>query len=176
MKRNSVWILAAYAVLACAGCNNATDDDSDEVVIENNVLKEVKTSKSSFTIPDGVTSIGEYAFYMCTSLTSVDIPDSVTSIEWSAFFGCTSLTSVDIPDSVTTIESFVFHGCTSLTNITIPVSVTSIESSTFYGCTSLTDIKYNGTKDEWNKIKGISSSGLFSKKITGKDGSTWTAR
>ena len=58
MKRNSIWILAACAVLMCFGCDNAADDDSEEVVIENNVLKKVNTSKSSFTIPEGVTEIG----------------------------------------------------------------------------------------------------------------------
>ena len=46
------------------------------------------------TIPDSVTSIGEFAFYNCTSLTSVTIPDSVTSIGWCAFDGCKSLTNV----------------------------------------------------------------------------------
>ena len=54
-----------------------------------------------------VTSIGEKAFYECTSLTSVEIPSSVTSIGKYAFSGCTSLTSVEIPSSVTSIGSYV---------------------------------------------------------------------
>jgi len=47
---------------------------------------------TSFVIPDGVTSIGNYAFYYCDSITSVTIPNSVTSIGAYAFAGCTSLT------------------------------------------------------------------------------------
>ncbi|MBE6537805.1 MAG: leucine-rich repeat domain-containing protein, partial [Ruminococcaceae bacterium] len=49
---------------------------------------------TSFTIPNSVTCIGDYAFYYCTSLTSVTIPDSVTSIGSCAFSGCNRLTSI----------------------------------------------------------------------------------
>ena len=46
------------------------------------------------TIGNGVTTIGDYAFYKCESLTSVTIPDSVTTIGWGAFEYCTSLKTV----------------------------------------------------------------------------------
>ena len=52
---------------------------------------------------DGVTSIGDVAFSMCTSLESIEIPSSVTSIGTSAFYGCSSLTSVTIPKNVTNL-------------------------------------------------------------------------
>ena len=57
----------------------------------------------AYSIPDSVTSIGEWAFFYCTSLTSVTIGNSVTSIGNYAFSDCTSLTSVTIPDSVTSL-------------------------------------------------------------------------
>ena len=104
--------------------------------------------KTSYIIPDSVTSIGKYAFYKCTSLTNVTIPDGVTEIGNDAFYSCTSLTSVTIPDSVTSIGGDAFCNCDSLTSVTIPDSVTSIGKYAFYGCTSLpieNNIRYADT-------------------------------
>lgn len=56
------------------------------------------TSVASITIPNGVTRIGDRAFYFCRRLASITIPDSVTSIGHGAFSSCTNLTSVTIPD------------------------------------------------------------------------------
>ena len=92
---------------------------------------------TSITIPDSVTSIGEYAFSRCSNLTSVTIGNSVTSIGTYAFNACYNLTSVTIPDSVTSIGSYAFIYCTSLTRITIPDSIESIGEGAFEGCTSL---------------------------------------
>ena len=96
------------------------------------------TSLTSVTIGDSVTSIGNYAFAWCSSLTSVTIGDSVTTIGNDAFFSCDSLTSVTIGDSVTTIGYWAFGYCSSLTSVTIPDSVTTIGDSAFSECTSLT--------------------------------------
>lgn len=69
---------------------------------------------TSYSIPDGVTSIGDYAFSWCSSLTSITIPDGVTIIDRNAFQYCRSLTSITIPDSVTYISAEAFDGCDSL--------------------------------------------------------------
>ena len=102
-----------------------------------NYAFELCTSLTSITIPNSVTSIGKYAFDDCTSLTSITIPNSVTSIGDNAFEDCSSFTSVTIPNSVTSIGEGTFFICTSLTSITIPNSVTSIGGETFNGCSSL---------------------------------------
>lgn len=84
-----------------------------------------------------VTSIGEGAFYNCSSLISVSIPNSVTSIGNSAFFHCSRLPSVTIPENMFSIGERAFEYCSSLTSITIPNGVTNIGSSAFYNCTNL---------------------------------------
>ena len=117
----------------------------------------------SAVIAEGVTSIGSYAFFYCTSLTSVTIPDSVTYIDWSAFSSCKSLTSVTIPDSVTYIGNYAFHGCTALTSVTIPDSVTSIGDGAFASCTSLAGIWVaEGNSHYVNDASGV----LFNKDKT----------
>ena len=107
-------------------------------------------------IPEGVTSIGNSAFYRCLGLTSVTIPSSVTSIGDGAFGGCSGLTSMTISEGVTSISNSAFMGCRSLTSVIIPSSVTSIGGSAFSGCTGLTSVTISegvtsiGDRAFWN--------------------------
>ena len=98
------------------------------------------SSLTSITIPDSVTSIGNFAFYNCSSLTSITIPDSVASIGNSAFYNCSSLTNIKLPDVIDIISGNTFRDCSSLLNIIIPDSVTAIKECAFYNCSNLTSI------------------------------------
>ena len=108
------------------------------------------TSMTSVVIPSGVTSIGNYAFCECTDLKSVTIPSSVTSIGAYVFYKC-SLTSVIIPEGVTSIGEYAFCNCTKLASLTIPGTVTSIGSNAFYNC-PLTEVNFHGTQAQWDAI------------------------
>ncbi len=126
------------------GSNNSAYTSIDGILFNKNITEIIcypsQKINSSYTIPNSVTSIGNYAFSYCTSLTSIIIPDSVTSIGNSVFYYCTSLTSMIIPDSVIRIGSYAFSYCTSLLSITLPNSITSIETYTFADCYDLKSI------------------------------------
>jgi len=112
---------------------------TDPTTIGNHAFYEC-SSLTSIDIPSGVTRIADYAFYECSSLTSIDIPSGVTSIGDSAFEYCRSLTSIDIPNSVRSIDSSAFSSCSGLTSCTIGSGVTSIGAYAFAYCSGLTSI------------------------------------
>lgn len=122
------------------GNERTTYDIPNSVTSIGNSAFSECTSLASVTMPSSVTSIGNSAFYGCSSLTSITIPDSVESIGWSAFSGCTRITSVTIPNSVTSIGDSAFDGCASLISVTIGNGVTSIGNFAFEDCTSLTSV------------------------------------
>ena len=148
---NSVTSIGGWAFNGCTGLTSINVSSGNNYYSSNNgvLFNKKKTalirypegkSQTSYTIPNSVTSIGNYAFCGCSGLTSITIPNSVTSIGNYAFWGCSGLTSITIPDSVTSIGSWAFENCTGLTSITLGNSVTSIGSWAFENCTGLTSI------------------------------------
>ena len=89
-------------------------------------------------VEDGVTTIGNYAFYNnYTKITKLTIANSITSIGSDAFRSCSGLTSLVIPNSVTTIGQAAFQNCTGLYSLVIGSGVTSISNSAFSSLTNL---------------------------------------
>ena len=116
---------------------------------------------TAITIPESVTSIGDYAFAYCRSLTSITIPNSVTSIGDHAFDGCDGLISVTISEGVTSTGDYTFNNCKGLISITIPEGVTNIGDHAFYDCSGLTSITIP------NSVISIGASAFYDcKKLT----------
>ena len=105
----------------------------------------------NINIPNSVIEIGAGAFEDCSSLTSIEIPANVSTIEDDTFSGCSSLTSINIPNSVTEIGSYAFSGCSGLTSIEIPAKVYNIGEYAFSDCSSLTNITGVGRVNEIKK-------------------------
>ena len=91
-------------------------------------------------IDNGITKIGNYAFYSCENIINIELPNTVIVIGNSAFCSCKKLSTITIPYGVTTIEYRAFGSCISLTNVTMPNSITTIRQNAFISCTSLTNI------------------------------------
>jgi hypothetical protein len=107
----------------------------------------------SYSIPNSVTNIGDFAFEGC-ALTSITIPNSVARIGSAAFSG-TGLTSVTIPNSVTNIGDEAFELCYSLTNVTIGNGVASIGNRAFYGCSNLAAIAVDTDNSAFCSLDGV---------------------
>lgn len=117
---------------------------------------------TSLTLPNSVTSIGDWTFQECMAMTNVTIPNSVTTIGSYAFERCTSLSSVAIPNSVTTIGANAFDDCTSLTSVALPSSITNLGSSVFRFCAGLSAITVDASNPTYSSLDGV----LFNKTRT----------
>lgn len=97
------------------------------------------TRLTKVTAPPSLVSVGDRAFSDCKALGAISLPDGVTSLGYNTFSN-TALLGFTIPAGVTTIEYGTFSGCDQLKSVTIPASVTAIESDAFDGCTSLAGV------------------------------------
>lgn len=159
---NAYYTLHSDGTLEITGTGDMWDYDYFYFGTRSNpwTLDSVCHSIKKCVISDGITSIGDFAFYILDNLNEVEIPDSVTSIGRYAFAGCDSLESVFLPDSVSIIGPDAFATCRALKSINIPDGVTEIGDSAFTSCWSLTSITIP------DGITKIGSSAFARSKIT----------
>ena len=108
--------------------------------IAENPWHEFREQIDTIVLKEGVTRIGDYAFYDCTELTSVEIPEGVTQIGESAFACCQSLESVTIPGSVTEIGEGAFESCDSMLALELASGLKCVGAFAFSECVALREL------------------------------------
>ena len=147
------WTLDDLGNLTLSGSGEMWDYVYNDSPFKDSGIKTV-------TIEDGITSIGDCAFYGCSGLTELTLPNSVRSIGDYAFSGCSGLTELILPSSVTSIGDYAFYGCSGLTELILPNSVTSIGDGAFLGCSGLTELTLPNSLTEIGKYAFRGCSGL----------------
>ena len=132
---NLKWTISDDGTLTISGNGEMTDFSYSNVP-----WKEERDQISRIVIEDGVTTVGEHAFYYCRNLLSAQLPDSLVSIGKYAFENCDSLVSVNIPNGISSIREQVFYGCDNLSGIVLPENLASIDRLAFYDCRNLGEI------------------------------------
>ena len=136
---NVTWSLSDDGTLTISGKGCVSDytavyDKNTSEFVTDAPWQAAKWYIKAVVIENGVTGIGEHAFYACRVLERVTIPDTVTSIGDYAFCFCQELTGVTIPNSVTSLGSYIFNGCDNLAAVTISANVTNIRDCAFRYC------------------------------------------
>lgn len=113
------------------------------------------SSLERVSIPDSVTSIGEYVYSDCTSLTSVTIGKGLTTLPYETFYKCSALVNVRLNSTLKEIKQRAFAYCSSLKQITIPDNVTTLLTACFGECRALTSVTFS------KKLKTIAYQAFF---------------
>ncbi len=108
-------------------------DEADNFYFNGEIITDI-------VIPEGVTSIADYAFYGYTGVNSIKFPDSLVSIGNNAFSHCSYLVTAELPAGLKTIGDYAFYYCVDLEGLTIPDGVTSIGKYAFNSCVTITTI------------------------------------
>lgn len=131
------------ALSACKNLEYTETKDSKYLGNENNpyayLVKCLSNDIATVVVESNCKAIGNFAFYGCGKLKSVSLPDGLASIGNFAFGYCV-FTSIKLPASLTNIGGSAFKYCQSLKSITIPNSVTEISARTFEGCYRLESV------------------------------------
>lgn len=98
------------------------------------------SERTSYNIPEGVTTIWDWAFSYSYNLIEITVPDTVTDMGEGTFAHCLNLESIDLSDNIDRIEYDVFNSCVRLKSIVIPANVTLLYAQCFMCCVSIETI------------------------------------
>jgi hypothetical protein len=159
---NEVFLLCTHLTNITVDASNPLFSSAGGVLFNKTQTKLVQYPPglgTSYTVPNGVLSLGYGAFESSLGLTNVNLPNGLTNIDQFAFFACSNLVSVPIPNSVQAIGARAFSGCASLLSVNIPNSLTNFVAfggnDVFLSCFSLTNIAVNPANPTYSSVSGI---------------------
>lgn len=129
------WSLAA-GTLTISGSGAMTDFTESDMAPWYELREEILR----LSLPEGLTSVGELAFYGCENLSAVSLPDTVKRVGDYAFMDCTGLKMLNLGSGLTTIGEAAFSDCYSLATLSLPASLTTIGMKAFYRCESISAV------------------------------------
>ena len=132
---NLKWVITCDNELVITG-TGAMDNFTSSTI----PWKNYRSTITSVVLQEGITSIGDWAFYQCSKLTEITIPEGVTSMGYVALSGCQELPSVSLPSTLETIGGGMFSQDWALESLTIPAAVTRIGDRLTEGCGALAQI------------------------------------
>lgn len=106
------------------------------------LIRYVGQDSGDLTVPAGITSVADEVF-SGSGFTTVTLPDGVTHIGNGAFFGCPFMTQAILPDSVQSIGERAFGNCVLLEKASLPASLKTVGNGIFAGCVSLQTVVYS---------------------------------
>ena len=104
----------------------------------------IERTTAATSLPNGVTTIGDYAFRGCSNLALTSLPSGVTSLGEYAFYGCSNLALTSLPSGITSVGDHAFYQCSRLALTSLPSGVTNIGAYAFQRCASITSISCAG--------------------------------
>lgn len=117
------------------------------------------------TLPDGLTSVGNLAFYDCVNLTAVTIPATVTDIGKMAFCQCRNITILNLNSGLQSIGRSAFEQCEKLQDLRLPDTLTNLGYHAFYHCAALQYVTVPASVTDMGDGVFAQCSGLVQAKI-----------
>lgn len=138
---NMTWRLSDNGVLTISGSGAMYD----YTIPNKGPWYSHRNSISSVVIGEGITDLGNCAFYMCSNITQVSFPSTLKSLGERCFDFCTRLNNVTLPAGLTEIADHAFSDCDAFTSIVVPEGVTRLGTHCFSGCANVTSVRLPGT-------------------------------
>lgn len=163
---DSVTEIYSDAFYGCTGLVNLYADSNSESFLSKDGILYDKSGSSlvkyppgradkSFTVPDSVTTVLQYAFYNCNLLEDIIIGDNVTTLQGFAFCDAKGLKNVSIGKGIKYLDWYTFGYCSALESIFIPSNIIYLDDRAFTGCTKLAEINVDSNNAKYSSIDGV---------------------